>query len=135
MLEPELSQPKIELHGLVVRFDSNRVPPLDRHPPRCCRLEEENGVVARELLQPRSPRELQEFVGTAWPIRSAVDRPSIAEQDPIGIERGLNVLEVALHLVDGKLRRFTCMKLVRPRKSSAEKHRGRLGNDDDALTD
>jgi hypothetical protein len=106
---------------------------FNRHSAHCGRFEEDHGVVAFQLSRLGAPDGREEFAGLARPVGRAIDGAPVAQQDAVGIERRLDILQVGLHVVDRPLRRSSRVGFARPWEPSREQQRGRLWHHHDTL--
>ena len=76
-----------------------------------------------------------EVVGAVGPVRAAVDRAPVAEQDPLGEPLGLDVFEIALDAVDRSLHAPGGIGLGRTGEATGEEEGGRFGHDGHTVAD
>lgn len=135
MLRPERAEFMVERDGLGVVLGANGVAGFDAQATGGGGLEKDDGVVAGELGGERGAYGVEEMVRLAGPVGRAIHGSAVAEEDALGIERGLDILKVALDVVDGALGGVDGGGFVGAREAAGEKQRGGLGDDDDLFAD
>jgi blue copper oxidase len=103
MLRPDLSQPPVEHQRLLVRLDASGVAALHRQAPDGGTFKKNDGVVAGKLDLFGAPNRLEEGLPLVGPVGGTVDRSSIAQENPLWVERRLHVLQIPLNVEDGAL--------------------------------
>ena len=135
VLGPEGAQAGVECDGFLVAFGADGIAVIDAEAAGGRGFEEDDGVVTGEFLFEGGADGGEEVMGFAGPVGGAVHRAAVAEENAFGIEGGLNVFEVALHVEDGALGGVDGGGFLGAGEAAGEKQGGGLGNNDDPLAD